>query len=158
MNTTTQKKSSVLLALAGASVALIALAGCTAPGGSDSAKKDPKPSASAQKESNAKEKEFVPEKKDFTCSDGVAKADTSNAILTLKGDCDAVEVTGVNSLITLEGAVKSVSVGGSINKVVAKQVIETVTFVKDSSGNVVETAAKPKTTDNGTQNEVVAPK
>lgn len=147
---TIKKKSTALLSLAGASIALIALAGCTAPGATDAAKKDTKPSTSEEK--------FVPEKKDFECVDGVAKAEASNTILTLKGDCDAVQVTGANSLITLEGAVKSISVGGSINKVVAKKDLAEVTFVKDSSGNTVETAAKPKTTDDGAQNEVVAPK
>lgn len=144
-----QKKTTIITSLAGAAIALVALAGCTAPAAESG--KESKPSASSQQE------KFTPEKKDFECVDGVAKADASNTILTLAGDCKSVEVTGVNSLVNLNGKVETVSVGGSINKVVVKDV-QSVTFVKDSSGNTVETAAKPKVTENGTQNEVVAPK
>lgn len=145
------KKTTALTALAGASIALLALTGCTtgdAAGGGDG--KDTK--GAEQK----KEETFVPKDITLECEDGKATAAESNARFTLSGDCAAVEVTGVNSLVSIDGAVENLTVGGSINRVVVTSV-DAITFVADSSGNAVETAGEPAVTDEGDQNEVGAP-
>ncbi|WP_156322421.1 hypothetical protein [Leucobacter musarum] len=161
-----QKKTRLTTSLAAASIALIALAGCTSTKPDDAAK-DGKPTANAEQSSdkksndeqsaNATEDEvFVPEEKTYECVDGVVSIPESNAILTLEGDCASVEVTGVNSLISITGSVDQLSVGGSINKVVTVSA-NNITFVEESSGNVVESQGEPVVTDNGAENEVIAP-
>ena len=162
-----QKKHATLMSLAGASIALLALVGCSPAQSSDSAN-DSKPTASAEQKSDAsgakdsKDKKsaedevFVPEEKTLECVDGYASSSDSNTILTLEGDCAAVEITGVNSLISINGTVDSLSVGGSINKVITVSA-NNITFLADSSGNVVESAGEPAVTENGAENEVVAP-
>ncbi|GAA2841234.1 hypothetical protein FB468_2915 [Leucobacter komagatae] len=144
------KKTTALTALAGASIALLALTGCTT---GDSAGGDAKDDKGSEQK---KEETFVPKEVTLECEDGKATAAESNSIFTLSGDCAAVEVTGVNSLVSIDGAVENLTVGGSINKVVVTSA-GAITFVTDSSGNVVETAGEPEVTDEGDQNEVVAP-
>lgn len=161
-----QKKTRLITSLAAASIALVALAGCTT-AQPDTAAKDGKPTASAEQSSDKKSNDeqsadsgenetFVPEEKTYECVDGAATITESNAILTLEGDCASVEVTGVNSLISITGSVDQLSVGGSINKVVTVSA-NNITFVEESSGNIVESQGEPAVTDNGAENEVVAP-
>ncbi|WP_053387317.1 hypothetical protein [Leucobacter japonicus] len=154
-----QKKTRLITSLAAASIALIALAGCTSTQPDDAAK-DGKPTAGAEQSgdqaSTQPDEEFVPEEKTYECVDGAASITESNAILTLEGDCASVEVTGVNSLISITGNVDQLSVGGSINKVVTVSA-NNITFVEESSGNVVVSQGEPAVTENGADNEVVAP-
>ncbi|ROR80219.1 hypothetical protein SAMN06295974_3930 [Plantibacter flavus] len=141
-----------LTTIAVASLAVVALAGCT---GSDPSPKGSAPSASSTPADDAAGSEYAIPDVSGECVDGTATIVDDSSNVTIDGDCADVVVEASNSVVTVTGAVVNLTFNSSIT-LVNVATVDTIVFVEGANGNKAATSSTPVVTDAGEGNTVAA--